>query len=536
LQMRGRTALTGTRRLALTSASVVSPSSPSRNRLTSGFALVTYIAAVRVTLYLVAASHYGYFRDELYYLACGEHPAWGYMDQPPMIAWMAWLLQHTIGTSLYAIRLLPMLGDVGAIAVSALLAQKLGGRRWAMVFAALAVLVAPIFLGFSHLFTMNAFDPLLWTLLAWLMVELIQTGNPRLWLWIGGLVGITLLNKYGVLFLVVGLLAGVLFSPLRRSFASPWLWAGTALATLIALPNFLWQWHWNFPFVQLVGAVRHNGRDVMLPPLPYLGQQAEMLSFVPALLVVLGVWFLFSPRGRRYSILGWGFLSVLGLMLLLKGKFYYVAPVYPIVFAAGAVFLEQLTESRRLQWFRPVYALAMVIVGGLIAPTTLPLLPVTSYLAYTQALGIQQQKFENQPQSQLPQIYADMFGWEERVRIVGAYFRSLPLEEQRVTAIGAPNYGEAGAVDLFGSKYGLPKSISSSNNYWIWGPRQYTGQSIILLDENSPAKYSSHCQSLREIGHPMDPYSRPDEDFPIYHCRGLTPDLQVLWPTLKPWK
>ena len=512
------------------------PPSPSRNRLTSGFALVAYVALVRVVLYLVAASRYGYFRDELYYLACGEHPAWGYMDQPPMIAWMAWLLQHTIGASLYAIRLLPMLADVGAIAVTAFLAQKLGGRRWAMLFAALAVLVTPIFLMFSHLFTMNAFDPLLWTLLALLMVDLIQTDNQKLWLWIGGLVGITLLNKYGVLFLVAGLLAGVIASPLRRSLARPWFWAGIALATLIALPNFLWQLHWNFPFVQLVGAVRRNGRDVMLPPLPYLGQQAEMLSFIPALLVVLGVSFLFSQRGRRYSILGWGFLSVLSLMLLLKGKFYYVAPAYPAIFAAGAVFLEQLTEIRWLRWFRPVYALTMLVVGALIAPTALPLLPVKDFIAYTTESGIQQQQFEHQPQSRLPQIYADMFGWEERVKIVAAYYHSLSPEEQRVTAIGAPNYGQAGAIDLFGPRYGLPKSISGSNNYWIWGPRNYTGQSIILLDEDSPQKYLSHCQSLQEIAHPMDPYSRPDENFPIYHCRGLTPTLQMLWPTLKPWK
>jgi hypothetical protein len=190
-----------------------------------------------------------------------------------------------------------------------------------------------------------------------------------------------------------------------------------------------------------VSAVRNNGRDVMLPPLPYLVQQAQMLSFIPALLVVLGVGFLLFPRGRRYSVLAWGFLSVLGLMLLLKGKFCYVAPAYPVMFAAGAVSLERLTEGQRMKWFRPVYALAMLIVGALIAPTALPLLPVKGYIAYTKALGIQQQKFENEPESQLPQIYADMFGWEERVKTVAAYSRSLSPEEQRVTAIGAPNYG-----------------------------------------------------------------------------------------------
>src|SRR5580698_774602 len=154
--------------MALRSASVASPFSSSRHFLTSGYAAVAWIALLRVALYLLAAPHYGYFRDELYYLACGEHPAWGYMDQPPMIAWMAWLLQHTIGTSLYAIRLLPMLADAATIMLTGLLARKLGGGRWAMFLAALALLVAPIYLTFSHLFTMNAFDPLLWTLIAWL--------------------------------------------------------------------------------------------------------------------------------------------------------------------------------------------------------------------------------------------------------------------------------------------------------------------------------------------------------------------------------
>jgi 4-amino-4-deoxy-L-arabinose transferase-like glycosyltransferase len=212
-----------------------------------GVALVCCVALVRVVIYLVAAAKYGYFRDEMCYLACGERPAWGYMDQPPLIAWIAWLLEHTIGVSLYALRLLPMLADVGCIVVTALLARKLGGGHWAMLLASLAVLVAPIYLAFSHLFTMNAFDPLLWMLVAWFLVDLVQTGDEKNWIWIGVLVGITLLNKYGVLFLLVGLLAGVLSSQLRRSLVRRWFWAGVAIATLIALPNFLWQMHWNFP-------------------------------------------------------------------------------------------------------------------------------------------------------------------------------------------------------------------------------------------------------------------------------------------------
>lgn len=511
-----------------------SPFHASSRRVT--LILVASVALVRVLLYLVAAPHYGYFRDELYYLACGEHPAWGYMDQPPLIAWMAWLLEHTIGTSLYALRLLPMLGDVGAIVMTGLLARKVGGGAWAVFLSALAVLATPIFLALSQLFTMNAFDPLLWLLLAWLMVDLVQTGNQKLWLWVGALIGVTLLNKYGVLFFVAGLLVGVLASPLRRSLARGWFWAGVGLATLIALPNFLWQLHWNFPFVQLIHAVRQHGRDVMLPPLPYLAQQAQMIGFVSVLLVLLAAWHLISPQGRRYAVLGWGFLGVLGTMLALRGKFYYVAPAYPVMFAAGAVLLERLTERRWLRWFRPAYALVMAAVGALIAPTVIPVLSIPQYLAYTHTLGIHQQKFEHQELGELPQIYADMVGWEERVKIVAAYYHSLPPAEQRITAIGAPNYGQAGAIDFFGPRYGLPKSISDNNNYWIWGPRQYTGQSIILMDEDSPEKYQRMCKSLTLVARPSNPYARADENYPIYHCVGLSPSLQTLWPLLKPWK
>jgi hypothetical protein len=503
-------------------------------RLTPSMAAVGCIVLARVVIYLVAAPNYGYFRDEMYYLACGEHPAWGYVDQPPLIAWVAWLLEHTIGVSLYAMRLLPMLADVGCIVMTALLARKLGGGFWAMLLSSLAVLVAPINLSFSQLFTMNAFDPLLWILIAWLLVDLVQTGKERNWLWIGVLTGITLLNKYGVLFLLPGLLVGVAFSQLRRSLVRPWFWIGCVIATLISLPNFIWQLHRDFPFVVLVNTVRKNGRDVMLPPLPYLGQQAEMIGFVSSLLVILALWFFISPQGRRYAFLFWGFISVLGCMLVLKGKFYYVAPIYPIVFAPGAVAFERLTAGPAQKWFRPVYALTMLLVGALIAPTAIPLLSIQGYIAYTRKLGIQQQKFENQPESQLPQIFADMVGWEERVKIVADYVHSLPPEEQKVTAIGASNYGDAGAVDLFGSKYGLPKAISTVANYRIWGPRGYTGESVILMDEGSPEKYERHCKSLTLVARPDNPYARPDENLPIYHCVGFTPNLQSLWANPKP--
>jgi len=199
------------------------------------------------------------------------------------------------------------------------------------------------------------------------------------------------------------------------------------------------------------------------------------------------------------------------------------------------VCFERFTERSPWNWLRPVYALVLLAVGAIVAPTIFPILPVRTFIAYTKALGITQQKFENQQLSELPQIFADMCGWEERVEIVAAYFHSLSREEQKVTAIGAPDYGQAGAIDFFGPRYGLPKSISANNNYWIWGPRDYRGESLILLNEGSPEKYKTMCISLTLVAQPFDPYSRPDSNRPIFHCRGLKRDLRELWPELKGW-
>jgi len=509
------------------------PNQCSGSRLTSGIALVIYVILVRVALYLIAAPNYGYFRDELYYLACGEHPGWGYVDQPPLIGWTAWLLQHTIGTSLYALRLLPLLAHIGTIVLSAVLARDLGGKRWAMFLSSLSVLVAPVALSMTHLFTMNAFDFLLWTLLAWILVRLIRSGNERLWLGAGAVAGVGLLNKYAIAFYAAGLFAGVLATPLRRSLARPWFWGGAVLAAIIALPNFLWQWRREFPFLELMANIRHHGRDVVLDPLSFLGQQAFMIGFIPTLLVVLGVWFLFSSKARSYAVLAWGFLGMLGLMILLKGKTYYVAAVYPMMFACGAVAFEKLMELKNARWLRTAYGLLAVVVGALIAPVIFPILPIESYILFTQRLGIEQPRMEHQPEGRLPQIYADMFGWEERVRLVAGYYHSLSPEEQKRTAIGAPNYGQAGAIDFFGPKYGLPKAICAHQSYWYWGPRRYSGESIILVNEGDPQKYENVCQSLTLVARPNHPYARPDENRPIYHCRGLKVNLQELWPKLR---
>jgi hypothetical protein len=508
---------------------------PKRALLTSGTAIVLYVALLRILLYFLAAPHYGYFRDELYYLACGQHPAWGYVDQPPLIAWVAWLLEHTIGTSLWALRLLPALAGAGSIVLAGRLAQELGGRRWAMFLAAIATLMAPIFLALSHLFTMNAFDPLLWTAIAFLIVRIAKGGSERLWLAVGALAGVAILNKYGVIFWLSGVSLGLCLTPMRRSMRQRWFWFGAVIAALIALPNFLWEWKYHFPFLELMHNVRESGRDIALPPLPYLEAQAHMLGFVAAILVLFALLFFFSKRGRSFRVLGWAYLVFLAEMMLLHGKMYYVAPVYPIIFAAGAVWMEGATEGKRWIWAKPALAAGIIVISGIYLPTILPVLSVPHFLAYEHKLGISQQKFEHSPQGVLPQIYADMFGWQEIAQRVAAFYHTLPPDEQRETAIFANNYGDAGAIDFFGPKYGLPKAIGGHQNYWLWGPRGYTGESLIVLGEGDERNMQKDCATYEVIGTTKDPLSRPDEWLPIYYCRGFKWNLQTIWPKLKRW-
>ena len=227
--------------------------------------------------------------------------------------------------------------------------------------------------------------------------------------------------------------------------------------------------------------------------------QAEMLGYVAAILVVAALLFFFTKQGRTYRALGWAYVVFLAVIMVMHGKMYYVAPVYPMLFAAGAVWVESETKGKLWVWVKPALAVAIAAMAGIYAPTILPVLSVPNFLAYEHMTGLEPQKFEHQPEGVLPQIYADMFGWEEVAQQVGAYYKTLSPEEQRKTAIFANNYGDGGAIDFFGPRYGLPKAIGNHQNYWIWGPREYTGESIIVLGEGHERNMQEHCKSYSII-------------------------------------
>jgi hypothetical protein len=531
--------------------STITKSSHPTSEYTSGAAIVLYIAAAALMLHLLTAGRYGIFRDEMYYLACSHHMAWGYVDHPPLTVLIAWLGRHVLGESLFAVRLLPALAGAALVWMTGAMAGEMGGGRFAQATAALAVVVAPMYLVMHGLLTDNVFEQLIWMGCVWLVIRAINTGNERYWLWFGVLAGVGFQNKYSIAFLLLGLLAGVALTPERKFLKSRYLWLGVLACVVIAMPNLIWQVRHQFPFLELIHNVRMSGRDIARSPLAFIADQMMIMNPLLAPLWVGGlIWVFASSKGKRYRVLGWCFLVVLITLMAMKAKNYYVTPVYPMLFAAGAIGLESLTglslgysaeksvdgvrrvRNLHLAWIRSTYIFLLLVSGALLAPFCVPVLSPENFLRYESGLGLKPPEIEHQDNGPFPQWFADEFGWEDMVREVARVYHSLPPDEQKRTAIFSNGWGEAAAVDYFGPKYGLPHAISKHNSYWVWGPDNYDGSTMIILrssGRNEPKQFRS-VEDVGSVGHP---FSRGDERFHIFLCRGLKVDLRAAWPRLK---
>lgn len=489
--------------------------------------IVLAFAAVKFLLHLYASGFYGYFRDELYFIACGRHLDWGYVDHPPLVALYA-RFGELLGPSLRGFRFLAVIAGTLRVILTGVIAARLGGGRTGQALACAAVLLAPIYLGIDTILSMNAFEHLFWMACLLIVIEIANGASEKWWLAFGALAGLGLQNKHSMVFLGAALAVALLLTPMRRSLARPWIWLGGALALAIFAPNLIWQVRHDFPTLELLRNVKESGKNVVLAPVDFMKQQAMMLSPFAAPLWIAGLVALF--RSPRYRVLAWTYVIVLVLFIRLEAKDYYVAPIYPVLFAAGSV---AVAESRR-RW---LIALAFVLVAAsLIAvPLATPILPPPRYLAYQRALGVEPQATEVSHTSEMPQIFADQFGWEESVAQVARYYHSLPEEERKKTAIFCGNYGQAGAIDFYGPKYGLPPAISGHQNYFLWGPRDYTGESIILLDDD-PDPDRELWTSLTLVGKRNHPYAMPYENSPIFHGRGLKTPVAQLWPKVKHWR
>jgi Dolichyl-phosphate-mannose-protein mannosyltransferase len=499
------------------------------SRFTSGPAIVLYVAAVKLLFHLLTASRYGIFRNELYFIDCAEHLAWGYVDQPPLIAFMTWFARHAFGDSLLGLRLLPALAGAALVWLTGRIAREMGGGRFAQALAAIAVLVAPSYMILQHWMTMNAFEPLIWMGCAWCVIRVINTGEPRYWVVFGLLVGVGMENKYTVAFLAVTILIGLVATRERRFLASRWIWTGGVIALLIFTPNLVWLVRNNFPFLEMMSNIRRlGGTTLPADPFAFMSTQITIMNQGLFPLWAAGLaWLLLSRAGERYRVLGWAYVMMLVGFIALGGKDYYLAPAYPVLFAGGAVAFEKVTRAH-WTWSREAYFALVLLSGAIVAPKAAPILPADTYIRGASRRGA----VPGAPSDGLPLYFADEFGWEDMTREVARVYNALPASQRSDTAIFAGNFGEAGAIDFFGAKYGLPKAICNHQNYWFWGPRNYSGDTVIML--GSILKESSFS-SIEVAGHVGSPYTRPEEHFDIFLCRGLKVPLKELWPKLKRW-
>ena len=494
--------------------------------------IVPFLAFAKLVLQLVFISGYGIFRDELYYLDCGRHLAWGYVDQPPAIAVVAWLTS-LLGDSLLVIRLPAALAGAALVYLAGMLAREMEGGSFAQGLAALCVLVATSYLLVHHILTMNAFEPLFWMGCAYLVLRILATGDQKLWLWFAVLAGVGFLNKNSMLFFGFGVVVALLLERRWDVFRQRWIWIAGFAAFLIILPNLLWQARHGFPQLEILQKTRAQ-RDVHLSAGEFV--RSQVLAMNPTTFPVwaggLGFFF-FTGRGRRFRVLGWIYLVILATFVALKAKFYYLLPAYPMLFAGGGALLESAFAPPRWRWLKPVTAAILLAAGIAFAPLMLPVLPVETYLRYARRIGIDEVKMENQPRGRLPQLYADMFGWENMEKQVARVYLSLSSEDRAKVAIAAQNYGEAGAIDYFGPKDGLPRAISGHNNYFLWGPGGATGEVMIVIGDNRE-RLSELFGDVRQAGIIDHPYARPDEtDLPIWLCRKPKFDLQRDWKGIK---
>ena len=514
-----------------------SPSS-ARTPLRPALLLAALFAAVTFLVHFLSSlwgSHlgYGFFRDELYFLVCGHHLAWGYVDQPPMVAVQARLAEILFGVSPTGIRIFSFMAAGITVGLTGILTWQLGGRRSAQILAMTGVLAAPVFLGTSNYLSMNSFEPCFW-MGALLVVLRMAEGSaaPRAWLVFGLLAGLGIENKHATAFFLVALLAGLLISPQRRILFTRGCAAGVAVLILIALPNLLWQWANHFPTYVFLSTVAHSDKNIKLPPLAFLVEQVKVLLVSTVPLWAGGiVWLGFSRHARPWRFVALTYLTFLAMMMAMHAKDYYLAPIYPVLFAAGAVAFAQLTQR---EWPALVYAGVLACTFLLATgPVVLTILPPQQYLSYTAPFDPNSARFEKFT-SPLPEILSDRFGWPQMVEGFATRYNALPPDVRAHTAIFCGNYGEAGAVDIMGAAYGLPKAISGHQNYFFWGWNNYTGESVLTLG-NDPKDYTDSYAEVVDLG-PFDaPWIMDHEHRRYFWLRHRKRSYAADWARLKYW-
>jgi len=532
------------------------PPAPDRNHqsfFANGMAVIWAIAVANLLFHIYFNNRYGYFRDEFDYMSCGDHLAWGYVDQPPLIPFLIHICRAVLGDSLRSIRFIPALASSLLIVQTAAIARELGGRRYALLLSAVCALIAPQYLSNGSLLGTNCLEPNLWMGCAYFAILAINRNDPRCWFWFGVVAGLGLEEKYSIAVFGLGMVVGLLLTEQRRVFLNKWIWLGGLAAFLIFLPNVLWNIKYNWPFVQLMRAIRAEGRDVVLGPFPYFFQQTLLVNPLAAPIWLGGLFaLLLSARLKPYRALGWCYLVCYTVFFMLHGKNYYLAPIYPMLLAAGAVVIESAIDGRgnagpeidgrknprhRRQWLKPAIALVLLASGAHLTPVVVPVLSPDGFLAYTKYLPFKLPVMEHShARAALPQWYSDQFGWKEIADEAAVAWNRIPADDRHDCGIFAQDYGQAGAIDFFGRRDGLPPALSGHQTWFLWGPRGYSGNCMVVLDDRREV-LERLWEHVEYVGTSADnPYAL-EKQIDVFFCKGAKfGTLAQLWPRLKRWR
>lgn len=487
-------------------------------------------ALIVFAFHAALGARYGLFRDELYFIVCGQHLAFGYVDQPPAVPLIAAAL-YKLGLGAWGVRLPAAVVAGGLVWLAVRFVRLLGGGGLAIGLAALACAIAPMLMGLTATLNTSAFDPLAWTAVAYLMVKAMREQDDRALLLAGLVAGLTLEVKYAIVFWMVGLAAGLLLTPERRLVLRPALWIGTALAAAIAVPSFVWQLVHGFPFLELGAAAQAKNSDVAL--LPFLGNQILVMNPLFAPLWIAGLVAPFVVKrleDLRFLVIA--AVVVVVIVRLGHGKDYYLAPLYPVLFVLGAVALAPLARGAAGKAVASVGVAAAVAVSALAAPLALPILSPQALTAYITRIGIAPQQQERSFKGTvLPQMFADQLGWHDFTRQVEAAWNRIPASERAITGIKVDNYGEAAALDLYGK--GLPPALSGHNQYFLWGLRGQNPRDLLVVQDDASG-LKPYCREVTLLGTTWSRYAMAYENGKaIALCRGVMPPLATLWPQLK---
>ncbi|MGW4526201.1 ArnT family glycosyltransferase [Amycolatopsis sp. NPDC004378] len=476
---------------------------------------VLLFAAGTAVALLLTAGRYGYFGDELYFLAAGKHLAWGYADQPPLVPFLAWLMNTVAPGSLVVFRLPAIAATAAGVVVTGLIARELGGQRKAQARAAAAYAICGQFVGSGHYLATSTIDPLLWTLVLWLVVRWVRTRDDNLLVWLGVVTAVALNDKLLIAaFWVAAGLAVLVFGP-RELLRRPKLWLGALIAAVSLVPTLLWQQANGWPQLGMGDAVgaevdAAGGREAFIPNL-----LAGAGWVIGALGVLYGVAaLLVSKQLRPYRFLGWTALGVVAIFLVANGRYYYAAGMFGVLWAAAAVHVEGLKPA---WWWRWVPTWPVFVVSALFSlPFTLPIWPVHWLVDH--------------PAAPRPAYAAEEVGWPDLTDDVATLYRTAPPG----TALVTGGYWQAGALGRYGPERGLPEAYSPSRGFWYFG-RPADNADTVLFVGNDPSKLAKHFGSVHIVGQVGNRLGlhNASEHMPVWQLSGRTASWAEIWPQLK---